>query len=243
MYNKYLLFLISLISFKKGYTQSTDLLSRTPYVFSNIWTDYGNVYYTNPMNQYNNIDTQSCMNNCLNNLLCGGVTVSDNCRDVFSNICNFCYLNPQAISMNIWPGSFESNNETKTFIIYNKIFPPTKTIKPTETPSASAFPTSSLLINSTWNFCFNKGISVTIPFIGNTVSIMTNPHDTNYQDNELCTININGARINQGYMIYFTNFNTESLYDFIKIYDSSGRIIYINSGSYKPYITYLFKFT
>jgi len=152
---------------------------------------------------------------------------------VFDVTCANCFTIPTAdvVESPGNAGRFVPNAGWESFIIYDKIFPATGSAAATRSPSRSALATSTVLWESDLNFCANSGKTVTLPFIGSTTNIMTNEAGGLYGNNALCTITFNGAGNSQLFRVDFSSFVTETNADYLRIYNSAGTQIYINSGN------------
>jgi epidermal growth factor receptor substrate 15 len=206
--------------------------------YSGNWTDYDNVYWNNPINNYLSYTINQCMITCWLNPLCGGISVNNACANIdlnssniYSTICSNCYIAPKATSMTSYPGAYLSNTAWKSFIIYDKIFPPTISVASSRTPTVSAIPTSSVVTYSTINYCTNWGTSVTLPFIGSSIYTMTNIIGGQYVNNLGCSVNIYGAGSAQQFKVNISSLNTEGCCDFFTVYNSNNNIIARYSGS------------
>ncbi len=216
----------------------THSASSTATVFYNgVWTDYGANYWNAPLQNIGSVTISECMTTCWSNPSCGGISVNPPCQnialnssDIFSVTCSNCFIIP--IESLSGSGTFISHTSWKSFIYYDKIFPPTSSSRSTLTPTVSPRATSSVVTNSTWNFCANSGKSVTLPFIGSSAIVMTNAQGSTYTNGANCNIFFYGAGTSQMFDIYITDFYTEGGSDFFRVYNSLGQQVYTNSGHF-----------
>jgi hypothetical protein len=217
----------------------TNSASATSTVFySGDWTDYGNIYWNNPIQNFASFTINQCMITCWLHPLCGGISVNYACANILLNssniyttICQNCFITPKYTSMTTYIGAYYSNTAWKSFIIYDKIFPPTVTSVPSPTQTVSSYPTNSIVTSSTINYCSTWGTSVTLPFVGSSLTTMTNALGSNYVNNLGCSVNIYGAGNYQQFRINITSLNTEGCCDFFTIFDSVGTTIARYSGT------------
>ena len=209
--------------------------------YTGNWTDYGKVYFTGYIQVPSSITINQCMIACWLDPLCGGISVNWGCSDIdlespqiFTLLCTNCRTIPKATEMDTYPGVFVQHSEWKSFIIYDKIFPPTTSVISSRTPTVSAKPTSSVVTYNTINYCSNYGTSVTLPFIGSTLVTMTNALGGQYTNNLACFVNIYGAGNSQQFRVNITSLNTEGCCDFFTVYNSNNNIVARYSGSVEP---------
>jgi len=226
---------------------STSSASPTATVFySGNWTDYGDVYFSGYIGVTGSTTIHQCMIACWLNPLCGGISANWGCSNInldspqiYTLLCDNCRLIPKASEMDTYPGAFYQHPEWKSFIIYDKIFPPTSSVISSRTPTVSAIPTSSVIIHRTINYCSNSGTSVILPFVGSSLSTITNTLGTNYVNNLGCSVNIYGADNYQQFRVNITSLNTEGCCDFFTVYNSLGTIVARYSGTTESGTTFV----
>jgi len=98
--------------------------------------------------------------------------------------------------------------------------------------SPSSNPTQTLDLEQSINMCNTN--TLTLPIIGSYSTIFTNSIGAEYNSNANCNLEIN-APIDSYLFIQVLSFSTEGGYDVFRIYDSSNRNIYINSGTIAPF--------
>lgn len=203
--------------------------------YTGNWTDYGAVYWNVPLSNTGSETISQCMIRCSLNEFCGGISVNTPCYDIplnspniYTTICANCFLIPMA---GVGSGGFVTNAGWQSFIIYDKMFPPTESSRASVTQTVSALPTASVVTNSTLNICTNWGRSVTLPFINSSITLITNAPGTNYVNGLGCNVFIYGAGVAQQFLVNINSFSTEAGRDFFRVYNSLGTQIYINSGN------------
>lgn len=206
--------------------------------YTGNWTDHGDVYFSGYVGVTGSTTIHQCMIACWLNPLCGGISVNWGCSNVkldspqiYTLLCDNCRLIPKGSEMDTYPGAFYQHTEWKSFIIYDKIFPPTSSVISSRTPTISSFATSSVVTYSTINYCANFGRSVTLPFIGSSLLTMTNAIGGQYTNNLGCWVFIYGAGNSQQFRINITSLSTEGCCDFFTVTNSAGTQVARYSGS------------
>jgi hypothetical protein len=225
-------------SLRNSKTNTATASSSATVFYTGNWTDHGDVYFTGYIGITGSTTIHQCMITCWLDPLCGGISVNYACSDIdldspqiFSLLCANCRLIPKTSERDIYPGTFNQHPEWKSFIIYDKIFPPTTSVISSRTPTVSPIATSSIVTYSTLNFCSNSGKSITLPFVESSIYIMTNTINGQYINNLACSVNVYGAGSSQQFRINITSFNTEGCCDFFTVYNSNNNIIARYSGS------------
>jgi len=225
-------------SLRNSRTNTATASSSATVFYSGNWTDYGKVYFTSYIQVLSSLTINQCMISCWLDPLCGGISVNWGCSDIdldssqiFTLLCTNCRTIPKTTEIDTYPGTFNQHSEWKSFIIYDKIFPPTISPISSRTPTISEKPTSSVVTYNTINYCTNLGTSVTLPFIGSTLMTMSNVQGSNYINNLACSVNVYGAGNSQQFRINITSFNTEGCCDFFTVYNSNNNILARYSGS------------
>ena len=215
--------------------------------YTGNWTDYGDVYFTGYVGVTGTTTIHQCMIACWQNSLCGGISINYGCSNIkldssqiFTLLCDNCRLIPKATEMDTYPGTFISHSEWKSFIIYDRIFPPTTSVISSRTSTVSVKPTTSVVTYSTLNFCSNSGKTIILPFVGSSTYIMTNPSGGQYVNNAVCSISIYGAGNSQLFRINISLLNTEVCCDFFTISNSIGTQLARYSGSIESEINSCF---
>jgi hypothetical protein len=115
--------------------------------YSGNWTDYGNVYWNTPLTNTLSETISECMIRCSLNPLCGGISVNPPCNniplnssDIYTTVCANCWTAPIDGGNN---GVFVSAWNWKSFIVYDKMFPPTESSRASSTPTRTAQVSSS----------------------------------------------------------------------------------------------------
>jgi hypothetical protein len=210
----------------------------------------------NPINScYQDITiTFSVSHSSSNGGIVVGLTVNGNSIYSNSNGGSLTYSNTfnaysvSSVELSIGPLNHICDNGQTTYSLNIAKIGPSNTALASISPTLSASSTATVVTNNTVNFCSTSGRSVTLPFIGSSVLIMTNNPGTNFGNNWNCNIYIYGAGSSQVFNIYFHSFITETNYDFLTIYNSANQILYRSSGNLGsfsllqsgPYIQLLF---
>ena len=229
-------------SLRNSKTNTATASSSATVFYSGNWTDYGDVYFTSQVEVITGpITINQCMISCWLDQLCGGISVNYGCSNVvldspqiFTLQCAHCRLIPKSTEIATYPGIFSQHSEWKSFIIYDKIFPPTTSVISSKTSTISPNPTSTLVMNSNYNMCNNNGKTITLPFPESYTILRTNEPGTQYTNNMNCDMTIRGGNARQVFQINITSFNTEACCDFLKIYDASGAQVFSNAGTTIP---------
>jgi hypothetical protein len=228
-------------SLRNSKTNTATASSSATVFYTGNWTDYGDVYFTGQVGVTGSTTIHQCMIACWLNPLCGGISVNWACSNIrldssqiYTFLCENCRLIPKSTEMDTYPGTFNQHAEWKSFIIYDKIFPPTTSVISSKTSTISAIPTSSLVMYSSYNMCTNNGKTIILPFPGSYTILRTNELGNQYTNNMNCDMTIAGGNARQAFQINFTSFNTEQCCDFFKIYDSSGAQVFSNAGTTIP---------
>jgi hypothetical protein len=244
-------------SLRNSRTNTATASSSATVFYTGNWTNHGDVYFSGYVGVTGSSTIHQCMISCWLNPLCGGISVNWGCSNIdldspqiYTLLCDNCRLIPKASEMNTYPGAFYQHPEWKSFIIYDKIFPPTTSVISSRTPTISAFATSSVVTYSTINYCSNNGKSVTLPFVDSSLMTMTNSIGETYTNNLACSVNIYGADNSQQFKINISSLSTENCCDFFTVYNSVGTIVArysgtVGSGTYffitnSPYIRIVF---
>jgi hypothetical protein len=191
------------------------------------WTDFGQYNYAMAdIVSYYDMTIYQCQLRCWLNQLCGLIVVETPCTTIsltdpaiYTTACNVCWLKLTSG----WIISASSGS--KSIMLYDRVYPPTTTSITTYSPTASAIATSTLVTYSTLNFCSNSGRTITLPFVGSSIYIMTNAIGGQYTNNAACSINIYGAGNSQLFRINISSFTTEACCDFFTVYDSNNNIV------------------
>jgi len=128
---------------------------------------------------------------------------------------------------------------SSSFMLYDRVYPPTITSFVSPSVSASARPTRSLVLAYSYDICANSGGSVTLPIIGSYVDITTNTGST-YLDNANCAFTIRGDSSAQ-FAVAFSVFSTEDCCDKFSV--TRGGSILFNAGGTTLPTTFLVPFT
>jgi hypothetical protein len=233
-------------SLRNSKTNTATASSSATVFYTGNWTDYGDVYFTGQVGVTGSTTIHQCMISCWLNPLCGGISVNWACSNIrldssqiYTFLCENCRLIPKSTEMDTYPGTFNQHSEWKSFIIYDKIFPPTTSVISSRTSTISAYPTSSLVMYSSYNMCNNNGKTIILPFPGSYTILRTNEPGTQYTNNLNCAMTIAGGNAKQVFQINITSFNTETCCDFFKIYDASNTQVFSNAGTVIPSVFYI----
>ena len=233
-------------SLRNSKTNTATASSSSTVFYSGNWTDYGRVYFTNYVQVLGSLTINQCMISCWLDPLCGGISVNYGCSDInldspqiFTLLCTNCRTIPRASEMDTRPGIFNQHSEWKSFIIYDKIFPPTTSVISSKTSTVSAIPTSTLVMYSSYNMCNNNGQIINLPFPDSYTILRTNEPGTSYANSINCAMTISGGNTKQVFQINFTSFNTEGCCDPFKIFDSSDTQVFSTAGTVIPSLFYI----
>jgi len=115
--------------------------------YTGNWTDYGAVYWNVPLSNTGSETISQCMIRCSLNEFCGGISVNTPCYNIqlnspniYTTVCANCFIIPID---GYGSGSFISNAGWESFIVYEKMFPPTESSRASTTPTRSALFSSS----------------------------------------------------------------------------------------------------
>jgi len=205
------------------------------------WTDLGqNNYAMGDIGMIGSMTIRNCQMNCWLNPLCGLIVVTNPCNtisldsnDVNTVVCGQCWLKLTSG----WVISADS--VSRSIMLYDRVYPPTTTSIKTITSSASPYPTSSLVMYSSYNMCNNNGLTINLPFPESYTILRTNEPGTNYVNNMNCAMTIGGGNARQAFQINITTFNTEGCCDYFKIFDASGTQVFSSSGTAIPSVFYI----
>jgi hypothetical protein len=205
--------------------------------YTGNWTDYGSVYWNVPLSNTESETISECMIRCSLNPSCGGISVNTPCfniplnsPNIYTTVCANCFIIPME---GVGSGTFVPNAGWESFIIYDKMFPPTTTSISTKSQTVSSLPTSSLQLFTTFNMCSPNNNQITLPIINSYTNLHTNLVAT-YGDNLNCQFTINGGNNYAIFQIDFISFTTEVCCDFLKIYDATNTQVFSYAGSTIP---------
>ena len=206
--------------------------------YTGNWTDYGSVYWNVPLSNTASETISECMIRCSLNPSCGGISVNTPCfniplnsPNIYTTVCANCFIIPIE---GVGSGVFVSNAGWESFIIYDKMFPPTTTSITTKSQSVSSLPTSSLQLYTTFNMCSPNNNQITLPIVNSYTTLYTNLAGTTYGNSLNCEFTINGGNNYAIFQINFTTFTTEVCCDFFKIYDAMNTQVFSYAGSNIP---------
>jgi hypothetical protein len=198
--------------------------------YTGIWTDYGAVYWNVPLSNTGSETISECMIRCSLNPTCGGISINAPCHnialnssDIYTTTCSNCFIIPME---GVGSGTFVSNAGWQSFIIYDKIFPPTQSVVSSRSSSRSTLSTP------TWapvaydrNFCANSA-TIVLPTLGSSVVLRTNAAGGNYAVSVSCGITVTGAQNGEGFYVDFISFVTEDCCDYFS--GASGGVSIFN---------------
>jgi len=205
--------------------------------YTGNWTDYGSVYWNVPLSNTGSETISECMIRCSLNPSCGGISVNTPCfniqlnsPNIYTTVCANCFIIPIE---GVGSGTFVPNAGWESFIIYDKIFPPTTTPISTKSQTVSSLPTSSLQLYTAFNMCSPNNNQITLPVVDSYTTLNTNLAAT-YGNNLNCEFTINGGNNYAIFQVNFTTFTTEGCCDFLKIYDATNTQVFSYAGTTIP---------
>lgn len=196
-----------------------------------IWTNLvGYNYAQGDIAQIGSMTLDQCKLRCWLNSLCGLVVVTSPCNTMdlnssapYSLVCGQCWLKLKSG----WVVSTDS--VSSSFMLYDRVFPPTSSSDESPSISPSASVTRSLATVFNHNMCSSSGGSVFLPNIGSYVNILTNAAGTNYNNNAACVFTVNGGSVVTAdqasqFLITFSAFTTEDCCDRFSIVSNSATV-------------------
>jgi len=132
-------------------------------------------------------------------------------------------LNTESPPISLSPLSSRSNTQTARISVSPLV---------SVSRSSSEKPTQTLNLHQNIIICNTN--TLTLPIIGSSSVVLTNPAGSEYNSNLNCNLQIN-APLDSYLLIQILSFSTEAGYDFFRVYDSSNSQLFGNSGTLSPF--------
>jgi hypothetical protein len=218
------------LSSGRSQTVSASATGTATVFYTGNWTDYGPVYWSVPLSNTGSETISECMIRCSLNPTCGGISVNAPCQNIplnssniYTTTCANCFIIPME---GVGSGTFVANAGWQSFIIYDKIFPPTSSVVSSRSSSRSTVSTPTWVpVAYDRNFCANSA-AIVLPTLGASVVLRTNPAGVNYVDSASCGITVSGPANGEGFYVDFISFTTEACCDYFS--GTSGGVSIFN---------------
>jgi hypothetical protein len=199
--------------------------------YTGNWTDLGRYNYANAnIDNLGAMTINRCKINCWQNPLCGLIVVTSPCNTidldsslVHTTVCGECWLKLTSG----WVISTDA--VSRSIMLYDRVYPPTTTSRGSLTSSVSSLPSPSLALSSSYDMCSASGTSITLPIVGSSVILRTNPIGGQYGNNLACNFFIHGGT-GKRFLLTYQAFRTEVCCDALIIFNSLGTQVNRDAG-------------
>ena len=164
--------------------------------YTGLWVPYVRMNYAGAdIAMIGSYTLNQCKLQCWLNPSCGLIVANTPCStmnltstDPDTVVCSECWLKLTSG----W--SILADTASSSFMLYDRVYPPTRTGAKSVSTTASPRATATVATGGTYDICALNGGSVSLPFIGSSVTIKTNTA-TQYTNGLNCAFTVRGATV------------------------------------------------